>query len=87
MKSAYDIAMERLNKATPIAKLNPEQKRELAVLDSQYTAKIAEREIALNDAMAKADDLETTEALRNQLVQARQKLQAELEAKKEESIK
>ncbi len=41
MKSAYELAMERLKKAAPTVKLSAAQKKDLAELDSQYTAKIA----------------------------------------------
>ena len=84
MKSAYELAMERLNKTAPTVKLTAAQKNELAELESQYAAKIAGREIALKNEMAKvADDFEKTSALRDQLVHERKKLQAELEEKKE----
>jgi hypothetical protein len=77
--------MERLNKAAPAAKLSVARKKELAELDSKYAAKIAEREIALKGEMAKAaDDFEKAEALRQQLIAERKKLQAELEEKKEQ---
>jgi hypothetical protein len=85
MKTAYELAMERLNKNTPAKKLSETQKKELAELDSKYAAKIAEREIALNAEIAKAaDDFEKEESLREQLVNERKKLQAELEEKKEQ---
>ena len=85
MKSAYEIAMERLNKTAPVTKLTAGQKRQLAELDARYAAKIAEREIALNDEIAKAaDDFEKAGALREQLVHERKKIQAELEEKKEQ---
>jgi hypothetical protein len=84
MKSSYELAMERLNKTAPTVKLTAAQKKELAGLDSQYAAKIAAREIALNGEIAKAaDDFEKEESLREQLVNDRRKLQAELEEKKE----
>jgi hypothetical protein len=84
MKSAYELAMERLNKNTPAAKLTAGQKKLLAELDSRYAAKVAEREIALNSEIARsADDVEKEESLREQLVFERRKLQAELEEKKE----
>jgi len=85
MKSAYEIAMERLNKTAPAARLTGKQKKQLAELDSRYTAKIAEREIALKGEMAKAaGDFEKEKSLREQLVHDRKKLQAELEDKKEQ---
>ena len=86
MKTAYELAMERLNQAAPAVKLTAEQKKRLAELDSQYAAKVAEREIALKDEMGRvseAGDLEKAEALRQQLVNERKKLQAELEEKKD----
>ena len=84
MKSAYEIAMERLNKSAPAARLTARQKKELAELDSRYAAKIAEREISLNGEIARvADDFEKEESLREQLVNERRKLQAEREDKKE----
>ncbi len=86
MKTAYELAMERLNKATPGVKLTADQKAALAELDSKYAAKIAEREIALNGEIAKVSaggDHEKIEPLREQLVNERKKLQAELEEKKE----
>jgi hypothetical protein len=83
MKSAYELAMERLNKSAPAVKLSAAKKAELAELESKYKAKIAEREIALNAEIAAASDVEKEDALREQLVSERRKLQAELEEKKE----
>ena len=77
--------MERLNKNAPAKKLTATQKKQLADLDSKYTAKIAEREIALKGEIAKvADDFEKVEALQKQLIAERKKLQADLEEKKEQ---
>lgn len=87
MKTAYELAMERLSKGAPARKLNDAQKRELAEWDSKYAAKIAEREIALKDEIAKAGaagDLEMAGKLQEQLVSERKKLQSELEDKKEQ---
>jgi hypothetical protein len=87
MKSAYELAMERLNKTSAIVKLTDKQKKQLAELDSKYQAKIAEREIGLKDEITKAGgkgDWEAMENLEKQLVGERKKLQAELEEKKEQ---
>jgi len=87
MKTAYELAMERLNKNAPAKKLTEAQKRELAEWDSRYAAKIAEREIALKDEIAKANaagDFEKVETLQKQLTSERKKLQTELEEKKEQ---
>ena len=84
MKSAYELAMERLNKTAPTVKLTAAQKQEIADLDNRYTAKIAEREIALNTEIAKAaNDPEQQAALREQLAYDKKKLNTELEDKKE----
>lgn len=87
MKSAYELAMERLNKNAPTVKLTDEQKTRLAELDSRYAAKMAERELGLKDEMAaaaSAGDAEKFEQLEKQLVFERKKLQTELEEKKDE---
>ena len=78
--------MERLSKAAPASKLTTAQKKQLAELDSKYTAKIAEREIALKgeiNAANAAGELEKVETLQRQLVADRKNLQADLEEKKE----
>jgi hypothetical protein len=83
MKSAYELAMERLNKTAPTVKLSAAQKQEIAELESEYAAKIAAREIAMKDEMAKvAEDAEKEGTIREQLAHDRKKLQAELEEKK-----
>jgi hypothetical protein len=86
MKTAYELAMERLNKASPAIKLTANQKKQLAELDSKYAAKIAEREITLKGEIQKATaqgDLENVEKLEQQLMKERKSLQAELEEKKQ----
>ncbi|MGH7941376.1 MAG: hypothetical protein ACREFR_09925 [Limisphaerales bacterium] len=86
MKTAYELAMERLNKSAPTVKFSDARKKELAELDSKYAAKIAGREIALNAEIAKAaGDVDKQESLREQLVSERKKLQAELDDKKEQA--
>ncbi len=85
MKSAYELAMERLNKTAPAIKLTAAQKREIAELESRCKAAIAAREIALRDETAKAaaaGEFEKVEQLQQQLVTDRRKLQAGLEDKK-----
>ena len=85
MKSSYELAMERLNKQTPSVKLNEEQKKQLADLDSLYASKIAEREIFIKGELAKArdnGDFEAYQSLEKQLSADRNNLRAELEEKK-----
>ena len=86
MKSAYELAMERLNKKSPTVKLSAQQKREIAELESKCAAKIAERELAIKAEIIKAvdkGDFEAVEQLEKQLVADRKSLQAGLEEKKE----
>lgn len=86
MKSAYELAMERLNRQSPSAKLTPAQKEQIADLESRYKAKVAEREIGLSDAINEAlakGDVEEAEKVRGQLAHEKNKLAEELEEKKE----
>lgn len=87
MKSAYELAMERLNKTAPSVKLSAAQKKAIAELESKCKARIAGRELALKDeitAAAEGGDFEKAGQLQERLVQERKTLQAELEAKKDE---
>ena len=86
MKSSYELAMERLNKASPTVKMTAEKKKQLAELDSKYAAKIAEREIFLKDNLAAAyakGDYEAVAQLEKQMLSDRKSINAELEEKKE----
>jgi hypothetical protein len=86
MKSAYELAMERLAKTQPTVKLTDAQRSELAELDSKYSAKIAEREIFLKGQLQKAaekGDAEEYQQIEGQLVRDRKAFQTELEEKKE----
>ena len=85
MKSAYELAMERLSKASPGIKLTDAQKKEIAELESKCAAKIAERELMIKDEIAKAaakGEFEEVEKLQKQLVSDRKSAQADLEEKK-----
>ncbi|MEI8343130.1 MAG: hypothetical protein WCH43_16525 [Verrucomicrobiota bacterium] len=86
MKSAYELAMERLEKQSPTAKVTDEQRREIAEIESTYTAKIAEREVFLKDQILKAKasgDAGEIEALEKQLASELRRLHEDCEAKKE----
>ena len=61
MKTAYELAMERLNQTAPLKKLTEEQKKRIAETDARYRAKIAEKEIAFQgkiEAARNAGDFE-----------------------------
>jgi len=86
MKTAYELAMERLKKTAPVTKLTAAQKKEIAELESKCKAKIAERELFVQGELAKAvnkGDFEAIEQLEKQLSSDRKSLQADLEEKKE----
>ena len=65
MKSAYELAMERLQKQAPSVKLTDDQKAKIAELESRYKARVAEREIALADAIATAAAQGNFDEIRN----------------------
>jgi len=86
MKSAYELAMERLQKGAPTMTLTPEQKAELAEIDSSFNAKIAERKIFLTDQITKAaaaGKFDDVESLEKQLAADVRRLQEDCEQKKE----
>ncbi len=86
MKSAYELAMERLNKQAPTVKLSDAQKKEIAELESLYKSKIAERELATKremDEAAEKSDFDVMLKAEQQLERDKKKLTADLEEKKE----
>jgi hypothetical protein len=86
MKSAYELAMERLEKAAPTVKLTDAQRAEIAELEALYKSKIAEREVYLGDEMAKArakGEFGEAETMQVQLHNDVHRLQAECDEKKD----
>ena len=86
MKSAYELAMERLEKNAPSVTLTDAQKKQIAEIDSSFRAKIAEKELFLKDQIRKAQlsgNLEESESLEKQLSIEVRRLQEDCEAKKE----
>ena len=86
MKSAYELAMERLQKTSPSFSLTEEEKKELAELDSKYRAKIAEKELFLKEQIRKAQiqgKTEDAESLQKQLSSEMRRLQEDCEARKQ----
>ncbi|MFZ0915929.1 MAG: hypothetical protein WAN04_03470 [Candidatus Udaeobacter sp.] len=85
MKSAYELAMERLQKASPSLSFTDEQKKELAEVDSKYQAKIAEKELFLKDQIRKAQTggkVDDIDSLEKQLASEVRRLHEECEATK-----
>jgi hypothetical protein len=87
MKSAYELAMERLAKSDPSSgPLTAEQKDRLAEIDRVYKGKLAEREIFLKkqieEALA-AQKFEEVDKIKQQLASERTRLEEEKEEEKE----
>ncbi|MCF7687042.1 MAG: hypothetical protein K9M98_09420 [Cephaloticoccus sp.] len=88
MKSAYELAMERLNQSDPKSakKLSSAQKERLAEIDRVYQGKKAEREIflrqKLNDALA-AGQADEADNIRQQIAAENIRLEEERDAEKD----
>jgi len=88
MKSAYELAMERLAEQSPDARpLTDDQKAAIAEIDEKYRAKIAEREVFLTGLIAKAQAggnfaelVELEEQKRREVVGFRERSEEEKEA-------
>jgi len=86
MKSAYELAMERLEKQSPTHKLSERQKTEIADIDATLRAKIAEREVFLRGELEKArasGDETEAQKIEDQLARDLRRLNNDAEAKKE----
>jgi hypothetical protein len=86
MKSAYELAMERLEKQSPSLKLTEDQRSQLAELDSLYKSKMAEKQLLLADEIRReqaAGKLSEVEKLQQQLASELRRLTEECESKKE----
>jgi hypothetical protein len=88
MKSAYELAMERLKASDPDAgpPLTTEQKARLAEIDRVYRGRIAEREIFLQkllDEAQAAQNAEEAAKIKKQLTSEKARLEEEREAEKE----
>ena len=88
MKSAYELAMERLEKEDPSSdSLSSEQKERLEEINQRYRAKIAEREVFLKGKIAVAQagaQLNEVEELERELRDEKRMLEEECEEKKEQ---
>jgi hypothetical protein len=88
MKSAYELAMERLSKSDPQSprKLTDAQRSSLAEIDRVFTGKIAEREIFLKQQLEKAlsgRDADEVDKIRKQISSERARLEEERETEKD----
>jgi len=85
MKSAYELAMERLESKSPTKQLSARQKEEIAEIESTCRARIAERELFLKSEIAKAlaaGKLEDIESFQSQLAMDTRRINDECETKK-----
>ena len=85
MKSAYELAMERLEKSAPTVQLTDAQKAQLAEIDSIHKARIAEKELFLKEKIKEAGlsgSFEEFEKLEKQLATEIRRLQEDWEEKK-----
>ncbi len=88
MKSAYELAMERLAKSDPAAgrPLTAAQKDRLAEIDRVHQDRLAEREIFLKqqlEAALAAQQLDEADKIRKQIANERARIDEEREAEKE----
>ena len=85
MKSAYELAMERLEKTAPTVQLTDAEKAQIAEIDSTYKARIAEKELFLQGKIKEAGlsgTFEEVEKLEKQLATEHRRLQQDCEEKK-----
>ncbi|HPA48205.1 MAG TPA: hypothetical protein PLZ55_08375 [bacterium] len=88
MKTAYELAMERLEKESPRSdkKLTDDQKKRLGEVDEQHQAKVAERRIMsekeVMDLLREGKQEEAGKA-REQFIEDMRKMEEERESKKE----
>jgi hypothetical protein len=85
MKSAYELAMSRLEQSAPSRVLTEEQKAAFQEIDSEYDAKVAERRIFLESEIVKSHgDPFAADSLRKQLVSELASIEEKREKRKEE---
>jgi len=84
MKSAYELAMERLEKAQgPSKKLTDAQRERIAEIERQYEAKIAEEKLTYQSRMADAASVEERNTLQSELADRLQTLQSDCNKEKD----
>ena len=85
MKSAYELAMARLEKQSPSSTLTAAQKAQIADIESLYRAKIAEKELFLREQITKAlanGDFQGAQQIEQQLVRELSSIQSSAEERK-----
>lgn len=83
MKSAYELAMERLEAKSPSQKITDTQRAEIAEIDSLYQSKIAERRLLIEGEIAQCSgNFAEIDALKKQLSSEIRRLEEEAESRK-----
>ncbi len=85
MKSAYELAMARLEKQSPSSNLTASQKAQIAEIESLSRAKIAEKELFLREQITKAlagADVQGAHQIEQQLVREISGIQSSAEERK-----
>lgn len=84
MKSAYELAMEKLEKSQgPSRKLTDAQRAAIAEIDKKFDAGAAAAKLEKEQVMAAAQSREEYEAARRDLAAALSEIEADREAAKE----
>ena len=85
MKSAYELAMERLAKESPQESITDQQKQDIAEIEKKYSSKIAEREVFLRSKIQEAiatGELEEAQQLEEELSREIRSLKSSSESEK-----
>jgi hypothetical protein len=85
MKSAYELAMDRLEKQSPSATLTAAQKSQIAEIESVARAKIAEKELFLREQITKAlasGDAQSAQQIEQQLAREIRSIHSDAEDRK-----
>ena len=85
MKSAYELAMERLAKESPQESITDQQKQDIAEIEKKYSSKIAEREVFLKSKIQEAistGELEEAQQLEEELSREIRSLKSSSESEK-----
>lgn len=87
MKSAYELAMERLQESDPDKQpVTDEMRKALAAVDEKFDAKVAERRIFLTQTLATAtanQDLQEVELIQKQISSEKARIEEERETAKD----
>ena len=84
MKSAYEIAMERLNKSTgPARKLSDPQKARIAEIEKKHEAKLAETKMSYDGRLEEAQSLEELNNMKAEMAAKIRSLEETRDAEKD----